>query len=103
MDKLNKLNQSYKKAISRCLLNNAAIFGVIEVSDVLLEPTKRAANVWVIADDLQLRLLNSHKAKISTELNKLVESRFTPKIIFHKEDGSMGRIDSMLDEISNAN
>lgn len=99
-NKLEQINQAYKKALAQILVRELPHIVELTVSDVLIDPSYQHGRVWLRTTPEVLELVESKRSDILTQLTKFVKTRYTPKLTFLIDDGRIDRIEELLKEIA---
>lgn len=98
-NKLEQINQSYKKALAQILVRELPHIVELTVTDVLIDPSYQHGRVWLRTTPEILAQVEAKRSDILTQLTKFVQTRYTPRLAFVIDDGSMDRIDELLKEV----
>ncbi|MEX0594778.1 MAG: hypothetical protein WD157_01615 [Patescibacteria group bacterium] len=96
--KLEQLNQSYKKALGLVLQKEYSGEGVI-VEDVLLDSSMQHGRAWLICSNSQLIDIQKHRGAIQANVQKYLQTRNTPKIEFLLRDGYLGKMEELFEKV----
>jgi len=97
--KLEKINASYTKALSKVVLKLWPR-ELITVADVLIDPSMRHGKVWIRSNPQVMIDMQSRKKDINNELTKYVSMRFVPKLEFICDDNYISHLDELFDDAS---
>ncbi|MEX1052087.1 MAG: hypothetical protein WEC83_01730 [Patescibacteria group bacterium] len=100
--KIEQLNQSYKKALGTVLQREFAGEGII-VEDVLLDPSMQHGRVWLICSKEQLDRAVAKRGGLQRLVQNYLKTRYTPRIEFLPSDQYLERIDQLIDKASDEN
>ena len=98
--KIEQLNQSYKKALGEVIQKEYSGEGII-IEDVLLDPSMQYGRVWLVCTTEQLDIIQKNKSNIQRLVQKHLATRYTPKIDFLISDDYLGKIDNLFSEVDN--
>lgn len=98
-NKLEQVNQAYKKALAQILVRELPNVVELSVSDVLIDPSYQHGRVWLRTTPEVLEVVESKRADILTQLTKFVQTRYTPRLSFLLEDGDIERIDNLFSKL----
>lgn len=96
--KIEQLNQSYKKALGDVIQKEYSGQGII-IEDVLLDPSMQHGRVWLICNPEQLNKVQEKKGELQRLVQEHLMTRYTPKIEFIIADDYLGKIDNLFTEI----
>lgn len=97
--KLAQVNQSYKKALGQILVKEFPEIVELTVVDVLIDPSYTHGRVWLRTSEELLEQVEKRRGAIQSELKKYVQTRYTPKLSFHIEEGYIDKIDGLFEEM----
>lgn len=100
--KIEQLNQSYKKALGEVLQKEYTEQGIV-IEDVLLDPSMQNGRVWLICTPEQLKKVQEKKSELQRMVQDHLRTRYTPKIEFIIADDYLGKIDNFFSEIKDEN
>jgi ribosome-binding factor A len=100
-NKLEQINQAYKRALAQILVRELPDTVELTVSDVLIDPSYQHGRVWLRTTPQILKEVETKRADILTQLTKYVQTRYTPKLTFLLDDGKTDRIDELFGQIKN--
>jgi ribosome-binding factor A len=98
-NKLEQINQSYKKALAQILVRELPHVVELTVSDVLIDPSYQHGRVWLRTNPEILALVEAKRSDILTQLTEYVKTRYTPRLTFVIDDGRIDRIDELITTI----
>lgn len=101
-NKLEQVNQAYKKALARILVRELPDVVELTVSDVLIDPSYQHGRVWLRTTPEVLKLVETKRADILPQLPRYVQTRYTPKLTFLLDDGSIDRIEELFTKLDPA-
>lgn len=96
--KIEQLNQSYKKALGAVLQEEFPGEGII-VDDVLLDPSMQHGRVWLICHSDQLKHVVTKRSELQRLVQSRLKTRYTPKIEFLPKDEFIEKMDSLFDKL----
>lgn len=99
-NQLEKLNAAYKKALGAILLKGLSRSSFISIGDVLIDPSGQTGRVWLSADTKTLEEIETNRANIQRQLAKRVQTRYTPKLTFLRDDNYLSSIDSLFNHLN---
>lgn len=100
--KIEQLNQSYKKALGEVIQKEYSGESII-IEDVLLDPSMQHGKVWLICTPEQLDIIQQNRSTIQRLAQKYLATRYTPKIDFLISDNYLGKIDNLFSKVENEN
>ncbi len=100
--KIEQLNQSYKKALGMVLQRKFSGEGII-VEDVLLDPSMQHGRAWIICTTEQLQKVIAKRGELQRLVQNYLETRYTPKIEFLPRDNYLEKIDQLINEVADEN
>lgn len=98
-NKLEQINQAYKKALAQILIREFPDVVELTVSDVLIDPSYQHGRAWLKTSPDVLAQVESRRSEILTQLTRFVKTRYTPRISFQLDSGELERLDSLFDKI----
>lgn len=98
-NKLQQVNQAYKKALGQILVNEFPGIVELTVSDVLIDPSYKHGRVWLRATDEVVGQVEERRVAIQAAMKNYVKTRYTPKLQFIQEEGYVERIDQLFEEL----
>ncbi len=98
-NKLEQVNQAYKKALGQILVRELPDTIELTVADVLIDPSYQHGRVWLRTTPEILQEVEARRSAILTQLTKFVQTRYTPKLSFLIDDGGVDRIDGLFEKI----
>ncbi len=102
-NKLEQVNQSYKKALGQILLKEFPEIIQLSVSDVLIDPSYQNGRVWLLTDPETVKLVEARRSLIQASIKKYVKTRYTPKLSFIADDRYLDKIDELYSKIDSPN
>jgi len=96
--KIEQLNQSYRKALGQVLQSRYANEGVI-VDDVLLDPSLQHGRAWLICDQSHLTDITKNRSEIQRSVQEFLKTRYTPKIDFQIKDSYLDKMDRLFETV----
>ncbi len=100
--KIEQLNQSYKKALGQVILREFAGEGIV-VEDVLLDPSMQHGRAWLICTEQQLAAVISRRSELQRLVQNHLKTRYTPKIEFLPSDNYLEKIDELINKAVDEN
>jgi ribosome-binding factor A len=98
-NKLEQVNQAYRKALGQILLRKFPEKVQLLVSDVLIDPSYHHGRVWLRTDHETLAQVVQQRSDIQQQLTRYVKTRYTPKLTFLIDEGDMDKIDDLFEEV----
>ncbi len=98
-NKLEQVNQAYKKALAQVLVKEMPQIVELTVSDVLIDPSYQHGRVYLRTSPEIFEQVEKKRSDILTQLTKYVETRYTPKLTFHLDDGQLDHLDQLFEKI----
>lgn len=96
--KIEQLNQSYKKALGGVLQEEFPGEGII-VDDVLLDPSMQHGRVWLIGNQQQLSTVIAKRSELQRLVQQRLKTRYTPKIEFLPKDDYLEKMDDLFNKL----
>lgn len=93
--KLEILNQSFRKALGKVLIEVGPAPAVV-VADFLLDPSRRRGRVWLQTSQPVLNELQKKRPEIQRRLREHLKTRYTPKLTLFLDDGYLDNLDRLL-------
>ncbi|QQG50109.1 MAG: ribosome-binding factor A [Candidatus Berkelbacteria bacterium] len=100
-NKLEQVNQSYKKALGAVLLREFPDIVELSVSYVLIDPSYQHGRVWLKTTPEILTKVENKRHEIQTAMKRYVKTRYTPKLAFLIETGEVEKIDELFSKLDN--
>lgn len=97
--KIEQLNQSYKKALGAVILREFAGEGIV-VEDVLLDPSMQHGRVWLVGSAEQLQQVIAKRGRLQRLVQNHLKTRYTPIIEFLPSDHYLEKIDQLINEVA---
>lgn len=97
--KLEKLNQSIKKALGELVHQLLPEHPNIIINDVLLDPSLRTGRVWVSASQTELDQLETKRVALQNQLATKIKTRYTPKLTFLVDDRYLDQLDQLFNQL----
>lgn len=101
-NKLEQLNQSYKKALGR-IIPKLLSDELIIISDVLVAQNYRSARVWVKCGPEQIEKLRAKRREVQTTLKRFLRSRYIIVLEFLPDDDLIETMDKLFEKVVNEN
>lgn len=99
-NKLEQINQSYRKALGQILLREFPDVVDLVVTDVLIDPSYHHGRAWLRASEAVFTEVEKRRGDIQLQLTKYVKTRYTPKMTFVRDEGELDKIDELFTSIS---
>ena len=96
--KIEQLNQSYKKALGEVIQKKYPEQGIM-IEDLLLDLSMRHGRVWLMCTPKQLEKIQEEKGEIQRLVQDHLKTRYTPIIKFMIADGYLDKIDGLFNKI----
>lgn len=98
-NKLEQVNQSYKKALARVLLKEFPDLVELVVTDVLIDPSYQHGRVWLRTTAEILHQVERKRPEIQAQMTKYVKTHYTPRLNFLLDEGDMDKIEDLFGQI----
>jgi ribosome-binding factor A len=98
-NKLERLNQSLKKALGTVIRQELPDHPLLVIVDVLVDQSLQSARVWVKATADELMILESKRPAIQAALGSQLKIRYTPKLTFLADDHYLDSLDQLYQQI----
>lgn len=98
-NKLEQVNQSYKKALGQILLKEFPETVDLVVTDVLIDPSYTHGRVWLRTTPELLEKVESKRPAIAAQLPRYVKTRYTPKLAFLMDAGELDKMDELFGQL----
>ena len=100
--KIEQLNQSYKKALAEVLQKEFSNEGIV-IEDVLLDPSMQHGRVWLVCTEEQLNNVKVKRGELQRLVQEHLSTRYTPKLEFLLSDDYLGKMDNLFKEVRDEN
>lgn len=101
-NKLEQINQSYKKALGAVLLKEFPDIIQLSVSYVLIDPSFQHGRAWLNTTPEILSQIERKRPEIQNLMKKHVKTRYTPKLTFELETGETEKLDELFNKIGSS-
>lgn len=98
LSRIERVNQSLKKALGEILIELLPEVHPLTVSDVLIDPSLKHAKVYLTTDKANLAKAEHERVKIQNMINHRLKLRNTPVLTFIKDDDYLEKIDTLIDQ-----
>ena len=98
-NKLEQVNQSYKKALGQILLKEFPEIVELVVTDVLIDPSYTHGRVWLRTTPEILKQVTAKRPAIAAQLKQYVKTRYTPSLTFVLDKGELDTIDELFEQL----
>lgn len=98
--RLQQINKNLHHELSKILIEIAnPKWGMVTITEVLVTPDLNIAKIWLSAPIEAINELNRSQKVIFHALRPRLKFKHIPKLTFYIEDGSINRVDQLLEEI----
>ena len=97
---LERRNQAYKKAVGQVIAQILPDVQPLNVVDVLLDPSRQTARVWLNTNHGGLKQLQARLGEVQRQLASKIKARYTPKLEFIIDDRYLEKMDDLFSKIN---
>lgn len=99
-NRLQQINETLKRELGNIIIEiSQENWGIINITNVQINPDLKHARVWIYGDDKTIDQLNNKVPQIRKILRPRITFKFIPNLTFIKEDESISRVEEILEKI----